>query len=133
MEDRDEEKPTDDGQKRPQVLEDAPQSVGPQKAEGTGAVDTNKDPYTNLYVRNLHQDVDDDELKEMFEEFGSITSAKVGFVFIPPPHQRPNEPLPLDSGCYIERGYRSENGLSVSMCIPPAMRWPPRSACSKHN
>jgi hypothetical protein len=61
MEDKDEEKPTDDGQKRPQVIEDAPQSVGPQKAEGTGAVDTNKDPYTNLYV----------------------TSAKVGFLFIP--------------------------------------------------
>lgn len=32
----------------------------------------------NLYVKNLEDSIDDDKLKELFSEFGTITSCKVG-------------------------------------------------------
>jgi len=34
-------------------------------------------PGTNLYIKNLSPDIDDDKLKSMFENYGTITSAKV--------------------------------------------------------
>ena len=33
--------------------------------------------YTNVYVKNLQLEVDDDKLQEMFAEYGSVTSAVV--------------------------------------------------------
>lgn len=37
----------------------------------------NKYQGVNLYVKNLEDDVDDDKLKEIFSEYGTITSAKI--------------------------------------------------------
>ena len=37
----------------------------------------NKNQGANLYIKNLDDTVDDDKLKEMFAEFGKITSCKV--------------------------------------------------------
>uniref|UniRef100_A0A7N0TPX2 Polyadenylate-binding protein n=2 Tax=Kalanchoe fedtschenkoi TaxID=63787 RepID=A0A7N0TPX2_KALFE len=38
---------------------------------------TGKYQGVNLYVKNLHDSIDDDKLKELFSEFGTITSCKV--------------------------------------------------------
>jgi polyadenylate-binding protein len=35
----------------------------------------------NLYLKNLDDKIDDEKLKELFSEFGSITSCKVYFIF----------------------------------------------------
>ena len=34
--------------------------------------------FTNVYVKNFGEELDDDKLKELFEPFGKIISAKVG-------------------------------------------------------
>lgn len=39
----------------------------------------------NLYVKNLDDSIDDEKLKELFSEFGTITSCKVSNFFFPPP------------------------------------------------
>ena len=39
-------------------------------------VDTEK--YTNLYVRNLPENFTQDQLKELFKEFGVIDSVRIG-------------------------------------------------------
>lgn len=39
---------------------------------------------SNLYVKNLDDGIDDDQLKELFSPFGSITSCKVGDDFFLP-------------------------------------------------
>lgn len=33
--------------------------------------------FKNIYVKNFDQDLDDDSLRELFTNFGNITSAKV--------------------------------------------------------
>ena len=33
--------------------------------------------FNNVYIKNFGDDIDDDKLKEMFEYFGKIISAKV--------------------------------------------------------
>jgi polyadenylate-binding protein len=35
----------------------------------------------NLYLKNLDDKIDDEKLKELFSEFGSITSCKVYFIY----------------------------------------------------
>ena len=37
----------------------------------------NKYQGVNLYIKNLDDEIDDDKLRQMFAEFGPITSAKV--------------------------------------------------------
>ena len=34
--------------------------------------------FTNVYVKNLSDNFDDDKLRELFETYGKIISAKVG-------------------------------------------------------
>jgi hypothetical protein len=36
---------------------------------------------TNLYLKNLEDTVDDDKLRELFAEYGTITSCKVCFEY----------------------------------------------------
>ena len=36
--------------------------------------------FTNVYVKNFGEELDDDKLKELFEPFGKIISAKVGLL-----------------------------------------------------
>ena len=36
----------------------------------------------NLYIKNLDDHIDDEKLKELFSEYGTITSCKVRFVFL---------------------------------------------------
>ena len=35
--------------------------------------------FNNVYIKNFGDEIDDDKLKEMFEYFGKIISAKVDF------------------------------------------------------
>lgn len=50
------------------------------KAKFEQSMKENVDKYQglNLYVKNLDDSIDDDKLKELFSEFGTITSCKVG-------------------------------------------------------
>ena len=38
--------------------------------------------FMNVYIKNFGDDLDDDKLRELFEKYGKITSAKVRFVLI---------------------------------------------------
>lgn len=50
--------------------------VGPfQKSDERPA--SHEQRYTNVFVKNLPESVDDDKLQEMFEKYGVVTSAVV--------------------------------------------------------
>lgn len=36
----------------------------------------------NVYIKNFGDDLDDEKLRELFEKYGKITSAKVFFLFM---------------------------------------------------
>jgi hypothetical protein len=38
--------------------------------------------FTNVYVKNLGEDMDDEKLEKMFEKFGEIISVSVSFVTV---------------------------------------------------
>ena len=38
---------------------------------------SDKDAFTNVYVKNFGESLDDDKLRSLFQLYGSITSAKV--------------------------------------------------------
>ena len=42
---------------------------------------TEKFQNTNLYLKNLEDNVDDEKLRELFADYGSITSCKVSSLF----------------------------------------------------
>ena len=73
--------------------------------------------FTNVYVKNLPDSVDDDKLNEIFSEHGSVTSAIVMKVFSPhllsfcyASHARPTDHFPSIATRAIPAGAGADQG-----------------------
>jgi len=60
-------------------LRDSTVYVGPfrSKSERLEEISKLETEYTNLYIKNLPEDIDEDGINKMFAEFGTITSCKI--------------------------------------------------------